>query len=314
MTDVNYRDLASRWWVQAATPELNKRTRNKPILNAVYQAAGMLGQDTTGLDVYLKQLSPRKSKSDPESLSFYDNSYKYANDRLTKVGPGRFLKKLLPNATDNLVEGFTIWWKENIAFDPNDYKLVVGTTREDFKKAFNNYRRTSSMTYINYRKSISDSCMRYAFPRLPCHPSEAYASGDFEVVTVKDKRGKTRARCVVRVKLLDGSPCYVAGMVYASDNHSAELIEDHLCSREAVQGYKENFWHEARLLKIDVTRGDGFVCPYVDGNRYVTRLDDEFVILVKEGGNYTEAANNTSGYVNLGTGPRCFYNYQSPRW
>lgn len=300
MTDTNFSDMASRWWVQAATPELNKRTRNKPILDAIFNVADLLQTDTAGLKAYLKQLAPRKAKSDPEQVAYYDNSYKYANDRLTKVSSGRFIKKLFPSAPDHLVEGFSIWWKENIAFDATDYKLVVGNTREDFRKAFRGHRRTSNLSYQNFRKSISDSCMRYAFEALPCHPSEVYASGDFEVVTVKDKRGKTRARCVVRVKLLDDSPCYVHGYIYASDNYSASLIEQYLADKNAEPPLKDDFWHEARLLNIP-DKGHYSVCPYVDGNRYAARYGEQLV-LVSYNVYDNAQVNSTSGRVYLPAG------------
>lgn len=317
MTDVNYRDLASRWWVQAATPELNTRVRNKRIIDAIFNTADLMGSNTDGLKDYLKQLSPRKSKTDPEGLAYFDNSYKYANDRLTKIGPGRFIKKLFPDAPDHLVEGFTMWWKDNIAFDKSNYKLHVGKTREDFKRAFTKRRNTSNLYYKNLRKSISDSCMRYAFSNLPCHPSEVYASGDFEVVAVRDNRGKTRARCVVRVRLLDDSPCFVPGWIYTSDNYSAELIEGYLESKKegsSISIYEDYHWHEARILNIPYSEGsEHVVCPYVDNNRYLTRYNEDFNLLVNGVGNYYSECNNTSGCTYIPKSERYNYKYKKPK-
>ena len=92
MTDVNYRDLTSKWWVQAATPVINKRPNNKKIIDAIFNAANIMGVNTDGLKEYLKQLAPRKSKIVDKNISYYDNSYKYANERLTAVSSGKFLK------------------------------------------------------------------------------------------------------------------------------------------------------------------------------------------------------------------------------
>jgi len=312
MTEQNFNDLASKWWSNFGDkPDLTRRAKNKPIVDAVFNVADMIGHNTNGLKQYLKMILPRKSKVDGEQVSIYENSYKYSLDRTLRMDPGRFIKRIFPSCPDKVVEAFAIWYKNNIAFDSGDYKLVIGTTREDFKNAFVNHRHTSGLTFENYQKSISDSCMRYSFDGVGCHPSEAYASGDFEVVTVKDRKGKTRARCVVRVKLLDDTPCYVHGYIYADNDHSAGLIQTHLESKSATPPERCDFWHEARLLNIRIKdHGANYaICPYVDGNRYVARYSEDHLILINDdksnGCEYN--FNGTCGYVRLTTDSRSFY-------
>lgn len=303
MTDVNYRELASKWWVLAATPAINKRPKNKKIIDAVFNAASIMGVDTDGLKEYLKQLAPRKSNVNDENVAYYDNSYKYSNNRPTSISSGRFLKKVIPSADDKLVEAFTIFWKNCIVFDPEDYVLSFGKTQQDFKDAFTNYYNASGVDYDRF-KSISDSCMRYAFPNLPNHPSEAYASGDFEVVTIKSKSGKTRARCVVRVKWFNGCACYVYGSIYASNNFSGEMILSHLHSIQDSRPAGCGGWNGARLKYLPFSDDAYTVAPYVDGHRYMAWVkdcpdrmlaiaDDYSIDLMPEG----YESNNTSGYV-----------------
>lgn len=287
-------DFTRKWWVQAATPVLNKRPRNKAIIGAIYNLAEVKGYSTEGLNILLKQLSPRKSKVNKEEIAYYDNSYKYAHDKLTRTNPGRFLKKVFPEADDKSVEGFSTYYSSEIAVDSSDYILSIGTTREEFKNAFVNYVRGKPFDRdYNTTKCIFDSCMRGSFSSLGCHPAEVYASGDFEVVTVLNKRGKTRARCVVRIKQFNGEPCYNQGYIYASDALSADMITEYLQSKGAI--HEE--WNEARILNIRLDKLR-IVCPYIDNNRYVMMLDNEYnVIFNKPPRSYTWNFNSTSGWV-----------------
>lgn len=269
----NFEEMAKRWWVNAATPELTRNVRNKKIVDALYNAADIMGVDTTGLDKHLKQVLPRKSKRDAENVAYFQNSYKYANDRLTPISSGRFFKTLFPEASDKMTEAFTLFWRDNISFDKEDYKLVISKTRQDFKDAFTKYQNTSSVDCNDF-KSISDSCMRYDFDSLTAHPSEVYASGDFEVTTIKSKKGKTRARCVVRVKTEAGNPCYIHGDIYASNNHSGYMIKEYLSSKEGVHMKYSDCWHGAKLLALQIGSRDSlgevsYICPYIDYARYV---------------------------------------------
>lgn len=306
MSKIDFEEMAKRWWVQAATPEINKRVQDKKITDALLNAADLMGVDKTGLLKYLKQLSPRKSKRDPENVAYFGNSYKYDRDVLTPIQPGRFFKTVFPSADDNLTEAFTLFWKNNIAFDSSDYVLSIGTTREDFKSSFVRIKNCHNIDY-NYFKSISDSCMRYTFDRLVAHPAEVYASGDFEVVTVKNKKGVTRARCLVRIKNRDGSDCYIYNKIYACDNHSGHMIRNYILSKTgALECYDcddEEFgsWHGARLLKI-AQEPDEYICPYVDNARYVL-LDGGNLVLVSydyfRKNHKRETANGTGGIIYL---------------
>jgi hypothetical protein len=312
MSEQHFTKLFEKWWVDMAPKgsfKLNKRPDNKNILNAIHNVAELLQVDKDNLETLLKQFSIRKSKVDPENAAYYQNSYKYREERLTPIAPGRLIKVLFPSAPDKMVEAFTIFWKENIAFDPTDYVFSIGKTQQDYVDAFTKYRRGS---YGSFYKSISDSCMRYEFSGLSIHPAAVYATEDFELLTVKDKKGKTRARCVVRIKMEDGSDCYHANSIYAADPHSAEIIKNHILSKTPYKTYWEDFnghwnWTGARILKISANierDNETYLCPYIDGNRYVLlHKDGEHLVLSYDTYKrdskieYPGNVNSTSGFV-----------------
>jgi len=304
MQDFTYEGYVQKWWNADAFP-LTIKKRNKRVKDALITAGELCGVERNHIDKMLQQYVPIKAVSTEDRVSFYESAAKYQADRRTITTPGRFLKRMYPTAPDKLLEAFSLFWKHHIDFESDDYILSIGTTCEDFKKAFTKIKSASSVDTLLY-KSISDSCMRYAFTSLPCHPSEVYASGDFEVVTVKSKLGKTKARCVVMIKDMEGKPCYRRGAIYTCDNYAGNLILEHLVSKMSQDDVdfwhdKNDHWHGARLLKIQ-NPTDYYVCPYVDFNRHVL-MDGDFLRLTS----YTHIAkhnkshptNNTSGYVYL---------------
>lgn len=133
--------------------------------------------------------------------------------------------------------------------------------------------------------------MRYAFDLLSDHPSVVYASGDFKVIAVRSKSGKTRARAVVGYK--DGA--YSLNRIYGSCNHSVEMFRKYLSDKPTFYG-----WEGLNLLKIKATpsRGDCyFLCPFIDGYRYVRIYDENYLVIgLGDTGNYT-SGNSTSGCV-----------------
>jgi len=300
MLDIDYAELCNKWVVMDTHPELTRKPKNNKILNAIYIAGDMMGVDHKGLFEYLKRLAPRKSKTDGEKVAYFDNSYKYAGELLTTTSPGKFLKKVIPGVDDKIAEAFAIFWQNNVAFDPDDFIIHIGDTKEDFKEAFTNYRTAKGLTYDRQVKSISDSCMRHNFDSMISHPAETYASGDFFVVSVKDSNGKTRARAVVSNKTRNsrGEETY-KGMfynyIYAADDHSVSLIRSELGKLGAVFLSDNNFngWNYLRLLAVKEILNDywnedhkHYIAPYIDGVRCCLLgefgYEDDFIYIARE--------------------------------
>lgn len=289
--------MIETWWksfhmMNAASerPRLTKRVQNKKIVDAMLNAADMLGVDSGEVAQLMKLMLPKKA-STTDDISFFNDYNKYNNGLLkhrTKTSPGRFFRKVFPSAPDPLVEAFAAYYQTNVIFDPSDYILHVGDTKDDFRKAFRSYHRTrGNFLYAYDCASISDSCMRYPFDHLVDHPSIVYASGDFKVIAVRSKVGKTRARAVVGYK--DGA--YSLNRIYGSCNHSVEMIRNFLEDKPSFDD-----WSGLKLLKVQATARDrnSFLCPYVDSYRYVSIYDADHLVLK---GSVREASNSTSGYV-----------------
>jgi hypothetical protein len=297
------------WWKsfhitnEGPRPTLTKRVQNKKIVDAMLNAADMLGVDSDQVKTLMKMMLPRKA-SDNESISFFNDYNKYNLGLIkhrTKTAPGKFFRKIFPDASNTFVEAFAAFYQTNILFDADDYVLSIGETKEDFKQAFRSYCRTrGNFDFRNNSASISDSCMRYAFDRLSDHPSVVYASGDFKVITVKTKGGKTRARCVVGLEKDTGK--FMPNRIYASCNYSKQMIVDYLAAAETTICD----WSGLKLLKIKSTSNRGYyLCPFIDNHRYVCIYDEDHLVI--RAGTY-ETYNSTSGSV-------CFSNYdQPPTW
>jgi hypothetical protein len=291
--------MIEAWWKPfhrlndetAERPKLTKRVQNKKIVDAMLNAADMLGVDSGEVNQIMKMMLPKKA-STTDDISFFNDYNKYLGGLVrhrTKTSPGRFFRKVFPTATDPLVEAFAAFYQTSVVFDPSDYILHVGDTKEDFKKAFRSYHRTrGNFQYQGNVASISDSCMRYAFDRLSDHPSIVYASGDFKVIAVRSKSGKTRARAVVGYK--DGA--YSLNRIYGSCNHSVQMIREYLSDKPMFDG-----WDGLKLLKIKAgppRDNRHYLCPYIDNYRYVSIYDADHLMIYS--GTY-DASNSTNGYV-----------------
>jgi hypothetical protein len=294
------------WWKSfhfqnpdSSRPRLTKRVQNKKIVDGLLNAAGLLGEDVDQVQALMKMMLPKQA-SDGENISYFDNYNKYVGGLVrhrTKTTAGRFFRRIFPKAPDQLVEAFAAFWQTNVLFDETDFVLHVGSTKEDFKRAFTSYVKTrGNFAYANDCASISDSCMRYAFSSLPDHPSVVYASGDFIVVTVRNKRGKTRARCVVGVK--DGK--YIPNRIYSSCNHSTNLIRDYLKSVDA--NYLGD-WDGLKLLRVP-DRPDRFLCPYIDNYRYVRVYNADYLVI---GSGLRDTGNSTVGTVSFSAPDDSYY-------
>lgn len=294
--------LIDTWWKpyhlfnEGPRPNLTKRVQNKPIIDPLLNAADMLGVDGALVTSLMKLYLPKKA-SDNESISYFPSYSKYALGMIkhrTKLSPGRFFLKVFPSAPNQLVEAFAAYYQSKVVFDPTDFILHVGNTKEDFRNAFTKYVRTrGNFDYNDNSASISDSCMRYAFDRLSDHPSVVYASGDFVVATVKNKSGKTRARAVLAVREnKEGIKEYERNRIYASCNHSKQMLLDYFQTIPMVG----RGWSGFKLLCVEAYEGDGkhFLCPFIDGNRYVSVYDDKHLVI---GCSDYEDCNSTSGVV-----------------
>jgi len=296
MIEVNGNTYLNDWWIPGHTPVLNKRNRDRPIVDYLKALADRHNVSDEAFKQIMRQFMPRQSKDDENLLTIYKDSLKYQTDVATRGKPARMLQFLFPFATEKDKEAFAVWFKEVFVASQNTLTLHIGHTREDFKHGFTKIHRGSGD--FDYHpdgnkigiqiKSQADSCMRYAFPSLPAHPAEAYASGDWEIVTVRGPRGKVYARTVCCIK--DGGHKFLP--LYTSANKATRMILDYIRSL----AYAETAYdlEGVRLLKIKRDHSPYyFVHPYIDNNRYTSYGTDYLYVSARDCQSYS----SPDGYI-----------------
>lgn len=193
-----------------------------------------------------------------DKLSIWPNIYARKKGRAgrSQVKIGRAIRKMFPVLTeveiDSLVDDVKLYLL------PKDWTVKTGSDRASFKKAYSFCQSESeNLETTHTKKHMSNSCMRYEFSDLCCHPAEAYASGDFTVYWLEDAKGNIGGRVVVYFK---GNKPYPAP-IYAVSESAFQKLWDKLTDINA-KPTEERSWIGARLLLIP-DRG-GYVGPYLD--------------------------------------------------
>jgi hypothetical protein len=186
--------------------------------------------------------------------------------------PGRALRHMFPNAHDTKIASATEAWIEST--QPRDFTLVVGKERIDFRNAYNGIRgdyRNPACTYN--RKSLATSCMQDVdvyTGGATISPTEAYASGDFEIAYLTNGKQASAMRIFGRVVFALKDSELVSGPVYGACEQSLDLLHTYLNRRAKESEFEVSFdiddgWCGLRLLAIR-DRNDRLVGPYIDGD------------------------------------------------
>ena len=192
-------------------------------------------------------------------VSIYKSIEKRYDDKHTVMKPGRAFSFMFPELAHKeiimLVDEFL---KD---FVKRDLTLTVGSSREDFKDAYAGQQSLlENIDHNSFRKSSSTSCMRYDFDQLDCHPAEAYASGDFKIIVVKDQKTQIAARCVVYV---GGEGSDQAGPIYGVSEQAIDMVVEYL-DKHSIE-YRDPEWSGSKLLALkDSGNEEAFIAPYLD--------------------------------------------------
>ena len=111
-----------------------------------------------------------------------------------------------------------------------------------------------------YRKSLANSCLRYDFDHLECHPAEAYASGDFRIIWVENEHGEIGSRCVA---YQNPEGVLNSGPIYGCTDPAIDIISNYLVDNKA-NTQSDASWVGAKLLRIPHKNSEQFVGPYLD--------------------------------------------------
>jgi hypothetical protein len=214
-----------------------------------------------------------QAEEEGANIKLYLTAKDRKRDRLTSMKPGRALRHMFPNAHDTKIASATEAWIEST--QPRDFTLVVGKERIDFRNAYNGIRgdyRNPACTYN--RKSLATSCMQdvdvYADGEH-ISPTEAYASGDFEIAYLTNGKEGSAMRIFGRVVFAAGSAMIISGPVYGTCEQSLDILHKYLNDRAVEDGHGtvefdiDSGWLGLRLLAIR-DRNDMLVGPYIDGD------------------------------------------------
>lgn len=217
----------------------------------------------------MQRFQPQWGVSDPTALTIFENRDKFNRDIRTPMRPRKALKKMFPYLTEKEVDAL------GDAITPVP---VVPDTLHDDTRFVHAYRQrigpTSNISLCDGRKSIANSCMRYSFDHLRCHPAAAYDSGEFRIVWTDDANKHITGRCVVHI------PSMSAGPIYGASDHAIDQIATYLAQNSFA---RTTNWEGAKLVAISY--GEGFIAPYIDGDYQEFDHDGEtdHLILTSDG-------------------------------
>jgi len=209
------------------------------------------------LGSYLGLYQPAPAEKDSALMAIYATKADYDRESSDSMGkrtigkPAKMLRKIFPWLDEASANCFAEQWKES--FMPESLVIKQGKDKADFKRAYSHDQMPcKNPAYIKrdglYVKSLSGSCMRHNFGFSAGHPSEAYASGDFESIWAEDEKGRIAARVVVNIRR-QGESCFIPAPIYANSDCAAIFVLEYLKTR----GYNSSAmdsWHGAELLAI----------------------------------------------------------------
>ena len=202
---------------------------------------------------------PYMSELKPGNIALFQSREKMDSNKETSMNPGRALKLMFPELPDDDVSFLVDKIRGTLV--TSDYKLAVGSERKDFKHAYTHDQEDyQNPGTTHYRKSLANSCLRYDFDHLECHPAEAYASGDFRIIWVENEHGEIGARCVA---YQNPEGVLNSGPVYGCTDPAIDIIENYLIDNKA-NTKSDASWVGARLLRIPHANSERFVGPYLD--------------------------------------------------
>jgi|TARA_R110000764_G_scaffold9_2_gene44 hypothetical protein len=229
--------------------------------------------------------------ADGGHITLTRNAKEAALGRRTTMKPGRAFRHMLHWMTNAEVASITEVWIEHTS--PRVFTLHVSDKAEDFALAYDHntapYRNpvTTSMN-----KSLATSCMQGITAIQNgdvVSVGECYASGDFQIAYLKDKKGLIAGRVVIGYKAnRDGVKTAYHGPLYGCCEQSLEELHTYLASIDALAD--SGNWCSLRLKAIATDCGN-YLGSYMDGGYEADVIGDYFV-LVESGGTFSFAGTN----------------------
>ena len=241
------------------------------VMNAIYVKVAHEFGDYDTLNTFAKFL-PFKSKTVPGNVCISASRQKVDQNKETPMSPGRAFRAMFPDVHDRFISSLVSIFVEGEEKEQN-LTISEGSEREDFKKVYTMpvaAMKNPDTTFM--RKALSNSCMQKSFDHLKCHPTEAFASGDFKIIYVTNEDGHLASRVIVSTKNM------VQGPIYGTSETSINILQDKIEN----EGYKEGKWLGCKLLRIPHNYSeDQFIGAYLDISP--TEISDDGEDLIIDG-------------------------------
>ena len=215
-------------------------------------------------------------------------------DRVSTMKGGKAIRRMFAHLTNQHIASMTEDWIEQSK--PRDFELVYSEDAVDFVTAYEH----STVSYRNprlasERKNLATSCMQqigrhddYDCEGTYYSVGEAYASGDFGILYVKDKKNHIAGRVVIGIHRNGVDVDYVHQSMYGACEQSLDMMKEHLdWMGSTFHGESHRQWHGLKLAVLGDVHDP--IVPYVDGEYRcdLIRNDGKQYFVLNDDGEYS---------------------------
>ena len=224
-------------------------------------------------------------------------------ERVTSMKSGKAIRRMFAHLSNQHVASIVEDYIEHTS--PRDFTLVYSEDTLDFVTAYEH----STVSYRNprlscERKNLATSCMQqvgrhddYNEEGTYYSVGEAYASGDFGILYVKDKKNHIAGRVLIGIRRNGVEVDYVHQSMYGACEQSLGMMKDRLDSMGSTfHNDTAGGWCGLKLRVI----GDTYdpIAPYVDGEYRADMTPDNKFFVLSEDGEYS--LTETDGTISTG--------------
>lgn len=197
------------------------------------------------------------SKLDSSKIAYTKDAESGTDDRQTQTTVGRYLTAYCDNMDNELIKYINALHQQE--YQPVNVLFATGEKITDVYKACHDTGASSCMTKPNHYYESSE------------HPTMVYSAGDLSLAYIADANENIKARA----------------LVWQEKKIYARLYGDYESLRSGLQtlGYSsDGNMHGAKIKRINhETDSDRLVLPYLDGIQTVSIIDDNWLMIDRNG-------------------------------
>jgi hypothetical protein len=257
---------------------------------------GLNGSDLQWSDItkILSIFNPTECPHNKGQIAMFLTHKDKLRDRVSTMKGGKALRRMFAHLNNQHIASMTEDWIEQTK--PREFELVYSEEAVDFVTAYEH----TTVSYRNPRlasdrKNLATSCMQqvgrhddYDCEGTYYSVGEAYASGDFGILYVKDKKNHIAGRVVIGIHRTDMDVTYVHNSMYGACEQSLNMMQCYL--DEIGSTFHNDSYGAWNGLKLRVL-GDIHdpIVPYVDGEYRCdnVRINGKDYLILNDDGEYS---------------------------